>query len=420
MARRFADQLEEILGIARLPLARVRPRFWRRFTTHSSNFLALVRLVGFHLLFIIPVLPCAMAQSGPPAPPVVGVIAVERRAMTESDDFNGRIQAINSVNIVARVTAFLEKKLFVEGSEVKKGDLLYTLERPPFQSAVELQEAVVAQAQAQLDNDNIALWRAKRLVETNAGTQATVDNANAMQRTAAAQLKSGQAQLETAHINLDYTELRSPIDGRIGRTSVTIGNVVNPTTGTLVTVVSQDPMYVVFPVPTRRVLELREQYADKGGFDAVKIRVRLPDGRIYGQIGKLEFVDNTIAPNTDTLLLRGIIPNPVLGSETAGGVRLRELVADEFVTVLLESVQPRQVIAVPRSAIMADQQGTYLYVADEHNVARQRRVHLGQSTPEMAAVVDGLTVGERIIVEGIQRVRPNSPVEPASPGASKS
>src|SRR5712671_3825759 len=362
---------------------------------------------------IILVAPCAMAQPGPSAPPAVGVVTVERRPMTESYDFNGRIQAINSVNIVARVTAFLEKQHFVEGSDVKKGDLLYSLEKPPFQAAVDVQKAAVTQAEAQLENDNIALSRAQQLVEKNAGSQMAADNALATQRTAAAQLKSAQAQLETSQINLDYTEIRSPIDGRIGRTSVTIGNVVAPTSGTLTTVVSQDPMYVVFPIPTRRALELREKYADKGGFDALKIRVRLPDGRIYGETGKLDFANNMIAQDTDTLLLRGTISNPVLGSETAGGVRLRELVTDEFVTVLLESLQPQQVIAVPRAAILADQLGTFLYVVDEHNVARQRRVRLGQSTPETASIVDGLTEGERIVVEGIQRVRPNSPVAPA-------
>jgi membrane fusion protein (multidrug efflux system) len=371
------------------------------------------------LAVIILVAPGAMAQTAPPA---VGVVTVERGPMTESYEFNGRIQAINSVKIVARVTAFLEKELFVEGSDVKKGDLLYTLEQPPFQAAVDVQKAAVAQAEAQLENDNIALKRAQYLVQKDAGTQMALDNAQATQRTAAAQVKLAQAQLETAQINLDYTQIRSPIDGRIGRTSVTPGNVVTPTSGTLTTVVSQDPIYVVFPIPTRRALELREQYADKGGFDALKVRLRLPGGRIYGQTGKLDFVNNTIAQDTDTLLWRGTIPNPVLGSETVGGVRQRELVADEFVTVLIESVQPRQVIAVPRAAILADQQGSYLYVVDAHDVARQRRVKLGQSTPETAAIVEGLMEGERVVVDGIQRVRPNAPVAPApaSPAASRS
>jgi membrane fusion protein (multidrug efflux system) len=234
----------------------------------------------------------------------------------------------------------------------------------------------------------------------------------ANQRVGAAQLKAAQAQLETAQIDLDYTDIYSPIDGRIGRTSVTVGNVVSPSSGALTTVVSQDPMYVIFPIPTRRAIELRHQYADKGGFDAVKIRLRLPDGRIYDQTGKLDFANNVISQDTDTLIFRAVIPNPVLNSQTAGGVRLRELVADEFVTVLVESVDPRQVIAVPRAAILADQQGNYVYVVDKDNVARQQRVKLGQSTPETAAIVDGLSAGDRVIAEGISRARPNSPVTP--------
>jgi membrane fusion protein, multidrug efflux system len=359
----------------------------------------------------------ALAQPIPSGPPPVGVITVERRPMTDSYEFNGRIQAINSVNIVARVTAFLEKQLFAEGTDVKKGDLIYVLERPPYQAAVDVQTAAVAQANAQLENGNIELWRKQQLVEKNSGTQQAVDAALATQRVEKAQLQAAQAQLTTAQINLDYTEIRSPIDGRIGRTSVTIGNVVGPASGTLTTVVSQDPMYVAFPVSTRRAIELREEYSKSGGFEAVKVRLRLPDGRIYGQTGKVDFVNNAIAQDTDTVIVRGVIPNPVLGSQTAGGVNLRELIADEFVTVVLESVKAKEVIAVPRAAILSDQEGSYVYVVDDQNIARQRRVRLGQLTPETAGIADGLKEGERIIVEGVQRARPNAPVTPV-PAAS--
>jgi membrane fusion protein (multidrug efflux system) len=172
-------------------------------------------------------------------------------------------------------------------------------------------------------------------------------------------------------------------------------------------------MYVVFPIPTRRAIELREQYAQKGGFDPVKIRVRLPDGRTYGETGKLDFINNTIAQDTDTLELRAVIANPILASQTAGGVKLRELVADEFVTVFVESVEPTLVIAVPRAAILTDQQGSYVYVVDGQNIARQRRVRLGQLTPETAGIVEGLNEGDQVIVEGVQRARPNVPVTPA-------
>ena len=379
-------------------------------------------LVGAALSAVISAAPSAMAQPLPSGPPVVGVIKVEHRPMTDSYEFNGRIQAINSVNIIARVTAFLDQQLFTEGTDVKKGDLLYTLERPPYQAALDVQKAAVAQAQAQLENSNIELWRKQELLEKSAGSKQALDSAQAAQRVGVAQLQSAQAQLERAQIDLGYTEIRSPIDGRIGRTSVTVGNMVGQASGTLTTVVSQDPMYVVFPIPTRRAIELREAYSRQGGFDAVKIRLRLPDGRIYDEIGKLDFINNAVAQDTDTFLLRGVISNPVRGQETAGGVNLRELVADEFVTVLLESVQPKPVIAVPRTAILADQQGSYVYVVDDQNIARQRRVSLGQVTPETAGIVEGLKEGEQVVVEGVQRARPNSPVTPAlaSPISSRS
>ena len=369
-------------------------------------------LVGTALLAVIWAAPSAIAQPLPSGPPVVGVIKVERRSMTDTYEFNGRIQAINSVNIVARVTAFLEQQLFTEGTDVKKGDLLYKLERPPYQATVDVQKAAVTQAKAQLDNGDIELWRKRDLVQKNAGTQQALDAAEATQRTQTAQVLAAQAQLESAQINLDYTEIRSPIDGRIGRSSVSIGNVVSMASGTLTTVVSQDPMYVVFPVPTRRAIELREEYSKNGGFDGVKVRLRLPDGTMYGQTGKVDFINNATAQDTDTLTVRGVIPNPVLEAEKVGGVNLRELIADEFVTVLLESVKPRDVIAVPRAAILSDQEGSYVYVVDDHNIARQRRVRLGQMTPEIAGIAAGLKEGEQVIVEGVQRARPNAPVTP--------
>jgi membrane fusion protein, multidrug efflux system len=376
-----------------------------------ADAIALLAGAGFFAIFMLAT--SATAQPLPSGPPPVGVVTVQRQPMTDSYEFNGRIQAINGVNIVPRVSAFLEEQLFAEGTDVKKGDLLYVLERPPYQAAVDVQKAAIAQAQAQLDNDKVELWRKQQLVEKSAGTQQAVDTAEATRRSRVAQVQAAQAQLEIAQINLDYTEIRSPIDGRIGRSSVTVGNVLGPNSGVLTTVVSQDPMYVLFPVPTRRAIELRQEYAENGGFDAVKVRLRLPDGRLYEQIGKLDFINNAIGQDTDTVTVRGVIPNPVLASQTAGGVNLRELIADEFVTVLLESVKPKEVIAVPRAAVLSDQEGSYVYVVDDHNIARQRRVRLGELTPEKAGIVDGLKEGEQVIVDGIQRARPNAPVTPA-------
>jgi membrane fusion protein (multidrug efflux system) len=365
-----------------------------------------------------------MAQNTQRAPPAVGVISAEYKPMTESTEINGRIQARQRVDLVARVTAFLNEKLFEDGAEVKKGDVLYRLERAPFEADVEIKQAAVAQAQAQLDNANVALSRAENLAKTQAGTQVALDNARASQKTAVAQLKAAQAQLYRSQVTLGYTEIRAPIDGRIGRTSVTIGNVVSPTSGVLATIVSLDPMYVVFPISVRRVLELRDRYADKGGLNAVRIHLRLPNGKMYEETGKLDFVDIGVAKDADTIVLRGTIANRSVQADVPGIGRQRELADDEFVTVILEAVEPLQVLAIPRSAILMDQQGPYVYVVDDKNVAEQRRVKLGQSTPDTAAVVEGLKQGDGVIVEGIQRVRPNqvvapAPAAPTRPGASR-
>jgi membrane fusion protein (multidrug efflux system) len=353
----------------------------------------------------------AIAQVNPGAPPAVGVVKAESKPMTESTEINGRIQARDRVDLVARVTAFMNERLFTEGADVKKGQLLYRLERAPFEADVEVKEAAVAQAQAQLENANLTLSRAQELLQRNSGTQVAVDSALATQRTAAAQVKAAQAQLHQSQINLDYTEITAPIDGRIGRTSITVGNVVSPTSGTLATIVSPDPMFVTFPVSVRRAIELRERYADKGGFDAVKIRVRLPNGQLYGQTGKLDFVDIGVANDTDTIILRGTIPNSMI--QRVGESKLYELTDGMFVTVSLEAVEPLKVLAIPRAAILSDQQGDYVFVVNDKNVAEQRRVKLGQSTPDIAAVTDGLKPGEQVVVEGIQRVRPNLVVAPA-------
>jgi membrane fusion protein (multidrug efflux system) len=353
------------------------------------------------------------AQLGQGGPPAVGVVRVERQQMTQSDQFIGRIQAVNRVALVARVTGFLEKRQFVEGAEVKKDDLLYQIEQPPFQAQVDATQASVQQFEAQHRNAQLTLERAQALLPTVAGQQSTVDAALAAERALAAQIAGAQAQLETAQINLGYTEVHAPIDGRISATQVTEGNVVSPTTGTLATIVSQDPMYVVFPISLRAGLDLRNRYADKGGYSAVVIKLRLPDGRMYGQSGRLDYASPTVAENTDTVTLRGVVPNPVLTNTLPG----RELVDGEFVTVLLEGVQPITVLAIPRAAVLSDQQGDYVYVVDAQNKAQIRRIQLGQSTPSTAVVTNGLSEGELVISEGLQRVRPGEAVSagPATP-----
>jgi membrane fusion protein (multidrug efflux system) len=171
-------------------------------------------------------------------------------------------------------------------------------------------------------------------------------------------------------------------------------------------------MYVLFSISQRTALDLRDRYARIGGFNAVVIKVRLPNGEIYPQEGKLNYVSPTVAENTDTITLRGTIPNPVLPGLKAGDPGARGLTDGEFVTVLLEGVQPILVLAIPRAAVLSDQQGDYVFVVDAQNKAQIRRIQLGQSTPSTAVVTNGLKEGELVISEGLQRVRPDQVVSP--------
>src|SRR6266436_8681991 len=369
-------------------------------------------LLAIILVLLPAVLPAAAKAQPASGPPAVGVVRAERQQITQTDEFIGRVQAVGRVALVARVSAFLERRLFVEGSEVKQGDLLYLLEQPPFQAQVDADKANVEQLEAQHRNAQLTLERAQYLLKTPAGQQSNVDSAFASERSLAAQIEGAKAQLRQAEINLGYTEIRAPIDGKISATDVTEGNVVSPTSGTLANLVSQDPMYVLYPVSVRAGIDLRNRYEAKGGFKAVVLKIRLPDGRIYGQTGKLDYVSPTVATNTDTIMVRGVVPNPLIPGVPPGGPAPRELFDGEFVTVLIEGVEPITVLAIPRAAVLSDQQGDYVYVVDAQNKAEQRRIQLGQSTPSTAVVTNGLKEGELVISEGVQRARPGETVSP--------
>ncbi|GGF71750.1 hemolysin D [Azorhizobium oxalatiphilum] len=356
-------------------------------------------------------LPPAMAQDAPP--PAVGVQRVESRPFTESTEYLGRVQATEQVQIQPRLTAFLTKRMFTEGAEVKKGDLLYVLEQGPFQAVREAREAAVKEAEAQLRNAALTLERAEQLLKTSSGTQASFDNAQATKLAQEAVVLSAKAQLRQAQIDLDYSEIRSPIDGKIGRTSVTEGNVVSPSSGALTTVVSQDPMYVTFSVPVRAALDIRRRLSGGSGFGALQVRVRLPDGRIYEHVGKLDFLNNSVTSNTDTLMLRAVVANPARGTANAVGTE-RELIDAEFVTVLLEGATPVSRITIPQSALLTDQEGSYVFLVDAEKTARRRSIKLGRSGPNGQVVVEnGLAVGDRLVVEGLQRIRNGQVVSPA-------
>jgi membrane fusion protein, multidrug efflux system len=384
-----------------------------------------MRFLAYLTLAVLLSVTSAARAQAPSGPPSVGVVRAQQTAITETSEFIGRIQAIERVALTARVTAFLDQRLFTEGTEVAQGDLLYRLERAPFEAAVQQQEAAVADTSSRLANANIQLARAQSLLGTPAGQRSNVDDAVANQRSLAAQVQSAQAQLRVAQINLAYTEIHAPVAGKISRTSITVGNVVSPSSGLLATIVSQDPMYVLFPVASRSLTDLQKRYADKGGTNAVVVKLRLSDGSIYPQTGKIDYVEPTVSATTDTVLLRARIPNPPTGPAQAGQVVERRLIDGAFVSVLVEGIEPITALGIPRKAVLSDQQGDYVYVVGADNKVEQRRIQLGQSTPVTAVIAGGLKEGEMVVTDGIQRARPGivvspGPASPPPPGTSPS
>src|SRR5262247_3504807 len=239
------------------------------------------------------------------SPPAVSVMPVVSRQVTETGDFVGRVTAIDKVDIVARVPGFIEERLFAEGQKVKTGDLLFRLEQATYKAAVEQQRANLAKAKATAVNTALQLQRGQELVRNQNIPQSTLDQRSADD--AAAQAEVMQAQ---ALINLGYTEIRSPIDGRIGLAVYTVGNLVSPSSGTLATIVSQDPIYVIFQASERDVLDYsRKIAASRDKSPHATVHVRLPDGRMYPHPGVTEFLDVQVAPTTDTVAVRAQLPN---------------------------------------------------------------------------------------------------------------
>lgn len=352
----------------------------------------------------------AQPQAGAPAPPPVSVI-VARAQSTElrpSAGFTGRIEAIDEVELRARVPGFLEQRLFAEGALVEDGQKLFVIEQQSYRAAVTQAEAAVAKAQAELDNAELQLERAFELAKNKNIPQAQVDDRRALRDSAKAALLSAQAGLEQAQINLSYTEIAAPVGGRIGKSAYSVGSLVEPASGPLATIVSQDPIRVSFPVSMSLMLDVQRHRAENGAPEApFEIRLRLADGAEYAETGTIDFASNQVDTGTDTVTVRALLPNP-------DGL----LIDGSLVQVEVATGTPEMALIVPQSALLIDQSGRYVLTVDGENKVERRAVTVGDAVGTMQAISSGLGEGDLVIVEGALKVRPGQTVQASEMAAA--
>ena len=354
---------------------------------------------AFGILAVVVRCAAAVAQTAPP-PPAVTVSPVTTKQITETGDYVGRVAAIYKVDIVARISGYIEERHFNEGQTVKAGDLLFRIEPDTYKAAVDQQEANLAKAKATQANAAIQLSRGKDLIQNQTISQATLDQRTADANSAQADVMQAQAALEQAKINLGYTEIRSPIDGRIGLANFAVGNLVTPSSGRLAVVVSQDPVYVLFQMSERDVTTYKHQLIESGAQNPrVAIHIKLPDGTTYAHPGRTDFLDVQVDANTDTILVRAIVPNPE-------GL----LIPSGIVGVSIERSAPRSTLVVPQSAVQLDQAGRYVMVVDDSKKVEVRRITTGAEQGRDVVVTDGLKAGELVVIEGILKVHPGQVV----------
>jgi membrane fusion protein, multidrug efflux system len=396
------DKFHRMIGLARLI-----KNAQSRLIVPGAGYLGIARAAPgerliMRALLLVPALCVALpasAQQPPPSTVPVGVVQAELKPISKNADFVGRVESINRVQIVARVTGFLDEVNFKEGDVVKDGTPFYLIEQGLFKAAVESAQGALERSKAAKTLTEIQLSRAQELFNRQAGTAVARDQALAADQQAAGQILTDQANLDTAKINLGYTEINSPITGKVGRTNITKGNVVGSDSGSLTRVVSQDPMYVTFPVSQVVVLEATRE--GQKNIDSIKVKLKFSDGSTYDEVGQINFVDVTVDRGTDSVTVRATIANPK-------GL----LIDGQLVRVILESGTPTERLVIPQAALIADQQGVYVFVVDDGK-ATVRRIKPGDESGTGIVVESGLSAGDLVIVEGLQSLRPGTPVRAA-------
>jgi membrane fusion protein (multidrug efflux system) len=352
------------------------------------------------------------ATQAPTGPIEVGVVTLAPVAVTLTRELPGRTSAYRVAEVRARVNGIVLKRLFTEGSDVKEGQRLFTIDPAPYQAALDSAKATLARAEANAANAKLTEDRYADLLQDNAVSKQEYDNAMASLTVADADVAAARAALDTARINLGYTKVTSPVSGRVGRSAVTEGAYVMAAQATLLATVQQlDPVYVDLMQSSVEVLQLRREFAEGklrgAGKDQAVVKLVFDDGREYDVPGTLQFADVTVDPTTGSIALRALFPNP-----------RKELLPGLFVRARLEEGVAPDAILVPQAGVTRDQKGqpTALVVNAQNRVERRQLV-TDRTVGDAWLVTAGVKAGDRVIVEGLQKVRPGAEVTavPASP-----
>ncbi|HEX2942703.1 MAG TPA: efflux RND transporter periplasmic adaptor subunit [Rhodopila sp.] len=340
---------------------------------------------------------------GAPPPPSVTVATVQVQNVAPNYSYIGRVTAIQSVQVMPRVTAFIDDVPVKQGSDVRAGEILFQLQKSQYQAALTAAQAQLESAQAGVKNAQLAYDRALRLNKQGFEAQSDLDQATANLQQAQATVLSAQANVQQAALNLSYCTISSPIDGRIGAVTLTKGNLVTPTTAALATVNQLDPIRVVFSVGDNEVVSAEKNTtATQDQIAAgLVVHLTLPDGSQYPLSGKIAFLSNQVDTQTGTVSVYADFANPQ-----------KLLLPGAFVNVDVRRSQPEEHPLVPVAAVQTDQKGSYVLVVGADNKVKQQPIKLGRQIAQNEIVTSGLSGGERVIVAGVQKVRPGETVNP--------
>ena len=340
----------------------------------------------------------ALAQDAP----VVGIEPVQVEDASRSAEFIGRVEAVNTVDILTRIDGFLENRLFNEGAAVQKDQDLFLIERSSYEITLADAQAALVSAKATFVEAERQLQRNRSLINRQTIAQSILEQSETALETARSTVMSAEARVRQAELNLSYTRIKSPIDGRIGTAAFSVGSFVGTSSGALARVVQMDPIRVVFSVSDRTILDLR---AAAGGLskDALAKQfttgLRLSNGSQYDEAGEIEYFENEIDAQTGTIAVRVLFHNPQ-----------SLLVPGQFVTVVVKELRQNLRPAVPVGAVQQDREGKFVFVVDAKNQVETRRITVSTQKGRNWIVDDGLKGGEKLIVEGIQNAPPGTVV----------